>query len=99
MTDQKRDLPEAIADHPLVGADIECRHGKYKWEQLWLLFDQVSNPDNWKQPIDVMCDGEAVLPICDAIEFFTASAPTVDLDTRTMRYRVHADGYYASAGC
>jgi imidazolonepropionase len=39
--------------------------------------------------------GEAVLTVCEAIRFFTATEPRVELDVETMRYLVTAQGYRA----
>ena len=67
----------------------------YTHEELGAIFDKVCDPDDWKAPIAVWCPGEVVLPICEAIRFFTATEPKVELDTARMRYLITSEGYRA----
>jgi len=67
----------------------------YTPDELGAVFAEVHDPDDWKAPIAVWCAGEAVLPICEAIRFFTATEPKVELDTARMRYLITSEGYRA----
>jgi len=67
----------------------------YTPDELSAIFAEVHDPDDWKAPIAVWCAGEAVLPICEAIRFFTATEPKVELDTTRMRYLITSEGYRA----
>ena len=67
----------------------------YTHKQLTAAFAAVEDPDDWRGPICAAMPGEAVLPVVAAIEFFTATTPTVQLDTQTMTYYVSSIGYRA----
>jgi len=67
----------------------------YRIADLEEAFRKVHDPDDRKAPIAVWCAGEAVLPICEAIRFFTATEPEVELDTTRMRYLITSEGYRA----
>ena len=64
-------------------------------DELETIFAKVCDPGDWKAPIEVWCRGETVLPICEAIRFFTATEPKVELDTTRMRYLITSEGYRA----
>jgi hypothetical protein len=71
-------------------------HNRYKGyhvDDLREVFDTVCDPEDWKAPIAITAIGEHVLPIVTAIEFFTATAPNVSLDTGRMRYLIESKGY------
>ena len=69
-------------------------HGHvYRIDDLQTIFDKAADPDDWKGPISVWCEGEAVFPLIAAIEFYTATVPRVNLNTDTMRYLVESEGY------
>lgn len=63
--------------------------------ELKQAFDRVSNPDDWKAEILATCPGELVMLVTAAIEFYTATTPKVELNTRTMEYIVSSEGYRA----
>mgnify|MGYP004133154183 FL=1 len=67
----------------------------YTPEQLGAIFAKIHDAQDWKAPIEAWCRGEAVLPICEAIRFFTATEPKVELDTTRMRYLITSEGYRA----
>lgn len=67
----------------------------YTYEQLQAAFNQVANPDDWKDEILATMPGECVNLVVEAIKFFTATNPTVKLNTETMTYIVHSIGYRA----
>jgi len=64
-------------------------------DELEKAFDSVSNPEDWKAPIFAIVPGEAVLVIVEAIKFYTATVPTVSLNTSTMEYYIESIGYRA----
>jgi hypothetical protein len=74
-------------------ADPIVSHLGYRYSELKQAFDHVCNADDWKAPISVWCQGEGVLLVVEAITYFTATAPKVSLDQRTMRYLIESEGY------
>lgn len=62
-------------------------------EQLEEAFNRVCNPEDWKDEILATCPGELVSLVCASIEFYTATVPTVALNTRTMEYIISSVGY------
>ena len=68
---------------------------RYRIDDLRTAFDAVCDPDDWKGPIAAWVPGEAVLTVCEAIRFFTATEPKVALDVETMRYLITSEGYRA----
>lgn len=56
-------------------------------------FKRVSDPKDWKGPILASCPGELVTLVVEAIKFYTATVPTVSLNTRTMEFIVSSEGY------
>lgn len=58
-----------------------------------IFFGEVCNKEDWKSPIEVWCLGEDVLKICEAIRFFTATEPSVELNPTNMRYLITSEGY------
>jgi hypothetical protein len=71
---------------------VVSRYG-FTHRQLSEAFEQVRDPDDWKAPISVSCSGEAVLVVCEAIRYFTATEPRVSLDVQRMRYLIESEGY------
>lgn len=65
----------------------------YTEQELQKAFKSVENPDDWKDEILAAMPGECVNVVCAAIEFYTATIPTVRLDTCTMTYYVSSIGY------
>lgn len=81
-----------VAD--LTGMNEDLTHYKgFLVDDLRKVFDVVADPNDWKAPIAVWVSGENVLPVVAAIEFHTATNPTVQLDTTRMRYLVESEGY------
>lgn len=56
-------------------------------------FDGLCDPQDWRGPIAVWMQGEAVSLAVRAIQWFTATTPTVQLNTTTMLYLVTSPGY------
>lgn len=69
------------------------RYKGYTVADLRVVFDRVCDPVDWKNPITAVTTGEGVMGLVAAIEFFTATTPTVTLNTTTMRYLVTSEGY------
>ena len=67
----------------------------YNIADLEAIFSSAHDSADWKAPITVWCSGESVAPICEAIRFFTATDPKVELDTNRMRYLITSEGYRA----
>jgi len=65
----------------------------YTRDQLKAAFDAVCNPSDWKGSIAAMVAGEAVMPVVEAIKFFTATVPVVELNVSTMQYLITSPGY------
>lgn len=83
-------------DHEARAAQEMSTTGVYKGfthDALHEAFDRLCDPADWKAPISAWVPGELVLVACAAIEFFTATTPTVALNTRTMQYLVTSIGY------
>lgn len=56
-------------------------------------FDRICDPADWKGPIAAAVSGESVMLTVAAIEFFTATTPSVSLNTWTMQYIIESPGY------
>ena len=65
----------------------------YTYAELRAAWDHVKNPDDWRAEVYASMPGELVNLVVEAIKFFTATIPTVKLDTRTMTYYVSSIGY------
>jgi len=61
--------------------------------QLTDAFDKIKDPTDWKNPICARVKGEAVTLIVAAIQHFTATNPTVQLNQNTMDYIIESEGY------
>jgi hypothetical protein len=72
---------------------VEVVYKGYTLGTLRAAFEAVSDPADWKGPIAATMPGEAVMVAVAAIEFYTATVPTVSLDVRTMTYLVESVGY------
>jgi hypothetical protein len=84
-------------------APTRCADTHYTAEyvqKLHAVFTRVRDAENWKRPIDAVIgltqDGELDL-IVDAIRFYTGS-DTVIFPLGNNRFRIVADGYYATLG-
>jgi hypothetical protein len=86
---------EAELDRMNAELENQIVYQKYTHGELSRAFDAVKNPHDWKAEILASMPGEAVLLVVAAIEFFTATKPTVALNMRTMRYQVRSEGYRA----
>ena len=61
--------------------------------QLTDAFDKIKDPTDWKNPICARVNGEAVTLVVAAIQHFTATNPTVQLNQNTMDYIIESEGY------
>mgnify|MGYP003136989545 CR=1 FL=1 len=61
--------------------------------QLTDAFDKIKDPTDWKNPICARVKGEAVTLVVAAIQHFTATNPTVQLNQNTMDYIIESEGY------
>jgi hypothetical protein len=68
-------------------------HKGYFHKDLEAAFSLVQDPKDWRAPIAVWVNGEAVNLTVAAIEFFTATTPTVSLDPVRMKYLIESEGY------
>ena len=68
-------------------------HKGFTVAQLRAMFDQLHDADDWKAPILATVNGEGVMLAVAAIEYFTATTPTVALDMSTMTYVLSSVGY------
>ena len=73
--------------------DDLTRYKNYDIDDLRKVFDAICDPDDWRAPIAVSVSGEAVLPVVAAIEFYTATNPSVSLNVERMKYLVTSVGY------
>lgn len=64
-------------------------------EALKTAFTAVHDPKDWKAPILCNVLGEHVALVCAAIEYYTATEPTVELVMQANRisYTIRAIGY------
>ncbi len=98
MNDQARIL-EATIDGITIQADLTgmnddfTRYKGYDIDELKQVFNLVCDPKDWRAPIAVWVSGEAVLPVVAAIEFMTATHPSVQLDPERMKYLITSEGY------
>jgi hypothetical protein len=63
--------------------------------ELDAIFSKLHDQNDWKAPIAVWCQGEAIMGICEAIRFFTATEPKVELNVGSMQYLITSEGYRA----
>ena len=87
---------QIIQDEDASRRDWESRtigHKGFTIAQLRTIFDQLCDPRDWKGPIFATVLGEGVMPAVAAIEYFTATTPTVALDMNTMTYVLSSVGY------
>jgi len=61
--------------------------------QLTDAFNKIKDPTDWKNPICARVKGEAVTLVVAAIQHFTATDPTVQLNQNTMDYIIESEGY------
>lgn len=65
----------------------------YDPEFLEAIFSRIQDPEDWKNPIAASVPGEMVSVVVAAIKFYTATVPSVTLNTRTMEYTIESVGY------
>ena len=70
-------------------------YGGFAISDLEAAFKAVSNPQDWKGPIAAIVNGEVVSLTVTAIEFYTATTPSISLNTKTMQYIIESEGYRA----
>ncbi len=98
MTQAPR-IIETTTDGITIQADLTGlnddlnRYKGYDIDDLRKVFDLVCDPEDWRAPIAVLVLGEAVLPVVAAIEFHTATNPTVSLNIDRMQYLITSEGY------
>lgn len=73
--------------------DDYSKYKGYAIDDLRKLFDEIADPKDWKAPISIWVKGEGVKAAVATIEFFTATNPSVQLDTDKMLYLVESIGY------
>lgn len=66
---------------------------RFSHEELTRAFNAVTDQDDWRGPISAWVNGEAVLLVVEAVKFFTATVPTVELNQQTMQYLISSVGY------
>jgi hypothetical protein len=86
-----------------VNSEVVAKLGGFEYTrgELLELFGAVQNRENWKGPIDAFVDLRvdwARIGTFLAIEFFTGSRAVMEQMRDGVRYRVTADGYYATIG-
>lgn len=69
--------------------------GGYGLVRLEAIFNAIKDPSDWKAPISVWVSGELVNVAVEAIKFYTATVPTVGLDSLRMQYLIESIGYRA----
>lgn len=75
---------------------VAITHRGYAPELLREVFDKVCDPDDWKNPIAVTVLGEFVNVTVAAIEFMTATVPSVTMlqsGDGSIRYLIESEGY------
>ncbi len=65
----------------------------YTLNQLEKAFEAVQNPNDWKAPICAAVKGEAVNLVVEAVKYYTATVPTISLNTNSMTYLIESEGY------
>ena len=65
----------------------------YTLNQLEKAFKAVQNPNDWKAPISAAVKGEAVNLVVEAVKHYTATVPTISLNTNSMTYLIESEGY------
>jgi len=77
----------------MAAMDAKTTYKGYTVADLKHVFDQLCDPKDWKAPITAVVTGEAVLVSVAAIEFYTATIPTVSGPTQNMKYVIESEGY------
>jgi hypothetical protein len=88
--------PMSTVPHDAQAAYDMATTGVYKGfthQALSDAIDRLTDPTDWRGPISTWVPGELVLVAVAAIEFYTATTPTVQLNTSTMQYLIESVGY------
>lgn len=75
---------------------LEKGKGGYSLDELNAAFDQVKNPDHWKQDIDAVVPSALRDVLVYAIPWFTGGGEIVFHDLSDGRIRVVASGYWSN---
>ena len=67
----------------------------YELDDLSVVFDQISNPYDWKAPIAAVVELAKVPVAIAAIEFYTGTPVTVGMAEQESHYTVRSVGYRA----
>ena len=73
-----------------------CDGEDYRLADLKATIDRITDPSDWKGPIDTVCDGDDLGIVCEAIRFYTATEPMATLQVPVrypVRYAVKSEGY------
>ena len=65
----------------------------FELDELSRAYDLVSDPDDWKAPIDATVSGADIHAVVSAIEFYTATDVNVSYDGE--KWKVKSVGYRA----
>jgi GH25 family lysozyme M1 (1,4-beta-N-acetylmuramidase) len=84
-----------IKEEAMIRTTIAKDGTVYRITDLEEAFRKACDPDDWKAPIEAWCRPVEAPAICEAIRFYTATEPKVELDTARMRYRITSEGYCA----
>lgn len=74
---------------------VELVHRGYTQLELLQTFDNICDPIDWKKPIEAIVMGQFLHRVVAAIEFYTATNPTVTPAGKLNRrvFRVKSEGY------
>ena len=95
MTTERATLKETLAERFASDHWVDRSGREHTYADMEQAFGEVANPDDWKAPIDCCVAWERVPLVVAAIEFYTATVPTVDALISNMTCRLRADGYRA----
>lgn len=104
--EERKPLDEVLGKHEEIleaerkmETDPKPIYQGFSYPQLKEVFDKAADPDDWRGPIELRCAGEAVTVIVAAIQFFTATEPTVEYSPAakmgTMPFVIRSEGYRA----
>lgn len=80
-------------DPDMAAAEARETYKGFRVSELRRLFDAAHEPEDWKAEISVFVPGELVQATVAAVEYFTATPATVELDQTQMRYLITSVGY------
>ncbi len=73
-------------------ADTQMYKG-FPLNSIEAAWKQIADPQDWKGPIDIAVPGESVSLAVAAIQFYTATTPTMRLELNSMQYLLSSPGY------